>query len=203
MSYLYHYSTERFEEIITREEQSKRGFNILSDQEKKDLDKKANYRSSKHPYYKELSFMIDRLPFDIILSANFSTNHKVYRKGNLIYEYKIRLEDLPQMYWQIVESPTDNLLSKLPWFENNLYKKSFFKIKSLLKKLQKYESNDMERLKEVVEEFEGTYPMYYKKWINSKKFNYQKNMYAASIPHVQLYPLSGNIKIDNVQKINL
>ena len=203
MAYIYHYSTELYENLLTREEQNKRGLNVLSQEDKIDQDNKAKFRSRKYPYYKELSFMIDKLPFDIILKGGFDPDHKVYKSGNAVYCYYVDVEKLPKMYWQLIESPVDSFMSKIFFINVNWYKKIFFRIKSLLKQIQRYETDDMDRLNIVIDKFKGTYPSSYTKWINSKEFEKQKHMYAASIPHIQLYPSNGEIKFDKVEKLIL
>jgi hypothetical protein len=202
--YVYHYSTEKFDKLLTRHQRYTDGTLDLTKEDLEKAENNAKFRSDPMPYHSEISFMIDKLPFDIILEAGFDENHKVYKKGNTVYCYSIDINKLdPNMAWRLIESPVDTLMAKLPWFNSNFYKKNFFKIKAFIKKAQGYQNNDHKKLVKTVERFQNTYRKYYTRWVHSKGFAEQKNMYAASIPHIQLYPQDGVINIDKVDVISL
>lgn len=200
--YIYHYSNKLFDTILTKEQQSKAGINSLSKEVINKEDDRARFRSSKYPRYNETSFMIDELPFDVILNSRFDPNHTVYKKGATIYCYEINVLNLPQMHWRLTESPTDTFIRHF-WIENEFYKRIFFKMKNWLKIIEGNENEDLSKLIKTVRKYKGSYNRYFKRWVNSKSFINESNMYAATIPHIQLYPVDGIIEFEKVTKINL
>ena len=196
---IYHYSDKPRRILKTIEAQ-----NILKKDHKELLDKKFIYRKEKLPYYKHISFAIDEIPFNSIIEAYEGKNHHIYKKGNIVYCHYI---DIDQIYfntpWDIVETPIDTFFYDKLWLEYEVYEKFLYRVKRLLNSVMNNTGDTTPQLKNALRKFKGSYIERFGKLINRKDFNELSGMYAPTIPHVFLYPPSGQIKPIKVKKIVL
>lgn len=84
------------------------------------------------------------------------------------------------------------------------YKKLFQRTKTVLNKISGNHGDTIDSLIKVLKPLRGTIYDRFTRWIESKEFADQsRRQYAASVPHIMLYPTYGSISPLSVKKIQL
>lgn len=180
---LYHYNSERFGELLTRELQGK-----VTDEQRRDAAAAANFRGDPGPYTDHVSFFMEPAPLDI-LGSIFPEDHHTWRAGNRLIEHVVETKDLDIYGWQIVETPITMLfLDHLPWYENVWYKRLFFKTLATSRKLFHEQGTDVRGLERGLAKFKpGFSREAYLKIPSLDYYDEIKDMYAATVPHLMIY----------------
>ena len=199
---VYHYSLKPYKQVKNMMAQ-----NPNPDEKKiaewKELDKDAKFRSDL-PYYKHISLALDPLPFDIIMSNKFAKDHKIWKKGSVFYEHVISINDIPtNTPWKMVETPFDMFMADNLWFEQDMYKRVYFKFRKFSKIISGLQANSTKHLANKILKYQGSYDERFRGLANRKDFDELKNKYMPTIPHLFVYPEDGIIKVRSVKKIQL
>ncbi len=199
MSYLYHYSTEEYVELKTLRKQGK----IDNEKVKEDMKRVEKYRTP-GPYIDHISFFMEQVPLDII-SKCFLGKHSFWKSGTTLFEHKVDIESIGNLYYHVVESPLktaiyDNFPDIPETKEESL---EYFRI------WEKFQINILERgtsiknLLIIQKAYKGKVREQYMKISERGDFEEIKYKYAATVPHVMIYPASGIIPIKSIKKVHV
>jgi hypothetical protein len=189
--YLYHYSTKKVDVILSRLAQHKKKINVLSKKELRDEELAKEFRGGVVMDIEQISFFFEKIPLDVLRSASFDRKHKAYQKGKKLYVYKVKIENLPSLYWEEVETAFDVWFRTWFWLEDNVVKRVYFSVRRIIKFFLYQDGVGIRRIASLAKIYKGTYRGYFKKWINSKSFEGEKHMYAATVPHILIAPRDG------------
>lgn len=183
---VYHYNTKKFNEILTRDLQG-----LLTEEEKKADQDGANYRDEIGPYSESASFFLEPLPIKHIASI-FPKDHKIWIKGNKLVEHVIDIKDIDLYGWAILEGPiTMFFIDNVPWSDNVIYKKLFFKSLQFSRKLFNESGKNFKSLKKSLDNIpQGTTEKAYMKMPERDDYEEIKYLYAGSVPHLMVYTKS-------------
>lgn len=179
---LYHYASSKFDVLKTLNKQGK------SYKEKSD---KADYGD-------HVSFFFERPPLSL-LGDIFGNDHHVWFPGSVLYEYTVKGEDLSDFRYSVVEYPekTDAL------YNTALSDAQYFTLCGKAKEKWRYNGSTLEDLEFALKHLKGTTEKYFKLMKTRSNFDEIKKKYAATVPHLMIYPKSGEIKISKTKKVTV
>lgn len=194
---LYHYSKEKYSLLKTLEKQGK----VTSEERKKEEElyvKKCKTYKYLVPgyYYEHISFFFERPPIEQ-MSSFFGNSHDVWFNGNILYEHIIDSSKIGTFYYELVESPEKTKI----YYNDTLSDKDYFNQLGKIMNDNMYIGKNNKNLELVCEKLKGTTLEYLKLLSSRPNFDEIKVKYAATIPHVMLYPILGQIKPINVNKV--
>lgn len=181
MKYLYHYSTELFDILKTREKQG--------------LGKEEKIPELNQRYNKHISFFLEPIPLDILPDIH-SNKHEFYVAGKEVYEYKIPTVNLGVMEYELVESPEK--IKAL--YDTTLDDDAYYKAMDEISRANKYNGKNIKDLEALIERFEGTTRGYFIRIPSYPNYKEIKNKYAPCVPHFMIYPKTGLVKYSSVTK---
>ncbi len=184
---LYHYSNQEFPCLKTRRAQGAASRDELA-------MKPAGDRPG--VYIDHISFFIERIPLDI-MSEIFPTDHSVWRKNNSVFEYTIESSGIHGLAYELVESPEKAAL----FYDDSI---SVAKYHSMLRKVNeenKYIGHSNKELEECCRKFLGKTRSFFEQIKSRPNYGEIKYKYAATVPHLMLYPKDGVIYYQTKGKI--
>ena len=193
---LYHYSKPLYEAIRT-----KANLGIATQEEIIKENEWSKLVNSPGSYHDHVSFFFDPLPLKT-LAKIFHGANEFWINGNKIYEYIIDIRVLnSDILFYITESPYQvETLSKTDWVYTDEFKIKYMRNKHKEMKEMGEIGNGIKNLETQINKYKGKTEDYYLK--ASKQYDFEDNIkkYAASVPHVMLYPSGGSIKIETTSK---
>lgn len=197
---LYHYSKDKFSSLKTVEKQRKIKPIEIQKAHEDFLDFEKKYGIQRPGYYYEhISFFFEKIPLDIY--KYFPKDHSVWVKGNKLYEYTIDSKSIKHFGYELVESPEKIKL----YYNDDITLDEYFKRMGMLYERERYIGKDNDMFEKVVKynklaEVQNTYFTLLKDRPNYNEIKYK---YAATVPHVMLYPVLGEIKPIEIKQIIL
>lgn len=195
---LYHYANDKFTTLLTKEKQ-----NLVKPEERKkeeqayiDFYKLYGYKRPGY-YFEHISFFFEPIPLDIIASI-FPKDHPVWFSGNELYQYEIDTSKIGHFTYEIVEYPEKTNI----YYDDTLTDKEYFKlIKEAVIKNNYIGKNS--QIEEASKHLIGLTRSYYDQLKDRPNYEEIKYKYAATVPHVMLYPYLGKIKPESVTKVRV
>lgn len=191
---LYHYSKEKFSKLLTREAQG-----VVSDKEKEKWLKLAEEQLRPGGYHQHVSFFIEPVPLDII-GQIFGEQHAFWYPGNVIYEHQIKASTLPRFKYEFVETPYATELYYDPK-SDNLSVEEYYKLLDKGQRKLKERGDNIRDFVEVAERLKGLTRECYINLPSRPNWESIKDKYAATVPHVMVYPQSGVIKVSSAKQV--
>lgn len=194
---LYHYSLEPFETILAKWRQGP-------------VPQTAQWgdyidHGGRPPYERNISLFIEPLPVDTI-AAIFNNEHKFYTPGTIVYEHVIDSEQWKDyaIPYRLVETPMIVRLINQFDFYSGKDKIEKFKIK--LNKIEVAKGlggEDYHQMLKAIKPYIGMTEGYFHHSRNGVYAEENKEKYAAGVPHLMIYPFSGEVKVESVRRITL
>lgn len=190
---LYHYSKPLYHSLKTR---TKSGVATAAEIQK-GLDNAKTYNNP-GSYHDHVSFFFDPVPLTT-LAKLFKGKNDFWIAGNEIYEYTIDVDSLePTILYSVVETPKQiEYLDKTEWIDTDEFLIHYCAEETKLKKQWGETGTGLAGLKRQINIYKGKTESFYV--AASKRDDFVENIkkYAACVPHLMLYPLSGEIKIES------
>lgn len=192
---LYHYSNVPRQKI-----QSKAASGAVTAVQLADEKRRAKAKPWFSRVYSEhISFFFEPIPA-ALLPTLFPKDHAAWAKGKVLYEHVVDVATLPEVFdYDVVESTKflalfDKFSADNNWVSDN---------PELLRKWMILEDQQLrawgERgqsltvLKTKIAENQGTIVEKYKAAVLRDDFEFNKYKYAACVPHLMAYPISGTV----------
>ena len=147
-----------------------------------------------------ISFFMEPVPLDII-AKSFKGSHPFWKSGNILFEHRVKIESLTDFYYQIVESPlVVAMRDNFPDVEETDemmggYYRALKEIQiSVLER-----GDSVKNFLRIQKAYEGKVRECFQKLPLRKDFEEIKDKYAATVPHVMIYPKSGIIMPDKIE----
>lgn len=149
------------------------------------------------PYYSHISFFLEPIPLDII-SELFGGTHNVWCSGNQLYQYTVDPHTIGEFKYSVVESPEKTKLLYDPTVTDADYE---IVLASVIKQ-HGYIGSGVKQLIRATKSLVGTTRKYYKLLPGRPNFKAKLSQkYAATVPHVMIYPATGEILYQDVQQV--
>ena len=192
---LYHYSKKHYSVLKTRRQQGVGGPEGVSVGE---------------GYLDHISFFFDPVPLELLPDIFDRTRHPVWFKGNELYEHQISVASLDEkVLYQVVESARRTaLLDKFS--EENDWTKDDPTVRKkwdmLINRMQSQwgEIGDTRAgLIKQIKQLHGSTKAGFMIAKSRADFADGYTKYAANVPHVMLYPASGEIQVVSSQRVTV
>lgn len=198
--FLFHYSNNKYPILKTLEKQK----HITKDERHKEHDEyiafKKKYKIFRPGYYYEhISFFLSPVPENI--TDYFPKDHYIWFKGNTVYEHKVELTSKIHFGYEIVEFPEKTKLM----YDESLSDEMYFKLMSDLYLNNRYIDKGYEKFLSIIKDKEliKAQNEYFSKLKDRPNYDEIKYKYAATVPHVMLYPLTGTLNVKSVKEMTL
>lgn len=197
---LYHYSASRHEVLKTREKSS-------SHIDKEKLEKaKESMEEHRDPgtYFQHISFFFEPVPLDLV-GKIFGKDHHFWFPGHEIYEHIVDVDHLPKFKYRIVESPIAvEMFYATDWgdLDDSDALKYFRELAEKQKAHGEIGSNPS-TFKATAHALVGSVRKAYEELPKRPNWEELKNKYAATVPHVMLYPTGGEVKVDEIKQVTV
>lgn len=190
---LYHYSKQHYSELRTLEKQRP----ISQEEKKKAIEIRL---SSLAPgfYYEHISFFFDPVPYEA-LGKIFGKDHHTWFPGSQLFEYEIDVKQLGHFSYFIVETPEKTELFYNQTISDDEYD---VRIKEIIEE-HHYIGQGEKAFIKASEPLIGSTRDYYLKIKSRPNWNDIKNKYAATVPHVMVYPDKGIVKYNAVKEVTI
>lgn len=153
-------------------------------------------------YTDHISFFFDPIPSDIIGNLYKGLND-VWKNGNILIEHITDTRMLEsEILFSLVESPADvSSLDSIDWVDTDEFLLEY-KIKKEARKRNSGETgNGILNLENQIKKYKGSTTKAYIAASKRKDFLENITKYAASVPHLMLYPKRGFIEIEYINKV--
>lgn len=189
---LYHYSKDKYSVLKTRRTQG-----ILTKEEiqQADLDNKGNL--GRAAYIDHISFFFDPIPL-LLLPKLYKNENTSWFKGSHLVEYTVESDTLEKhIAYYVTETPEDlkdiEKIDDKKWDSDPSYSKHYFEQKVKRKKTSGEIGTSLVELNKQISLYKGRTEEFY--LLASKRKDFKENIkkYAASVPHVMVYPSKGLI----------
>lgn len=196
---LYHYSAAKHTVLKTREK--------TSPPDKEKLAKaKEDMETHKDPgtYYQHISFFFEPVPLDLV-GKIFGKEHHFWFPGHDIYEHIVDLSSMPEFKYRIVESPLAvKMFYETDWddLDDSDLLKYFRELADKQKAHGEIGSGPSE-LKSAASSMVGSVLEAFKELPKRPNWEELKSKYAATVPHVMVYPKGGEITVDEIKEVKV
>ena len=184
---LYHYSSGKYQSLTTLE---KRGQKYES--------KLPHHAYLPGRYDQSISFFFDPIPFTL-LSSIYGKDHPVWFPGNKLFQYLVESDDIGDFKYHIVESPEKTELI----IDDEVTTEDYLRIYPKIAKKKLYLGKGSSELTRGSKPFINKTQQYFINAPKIKGWIEQSNKYAAYVPHVMIYPSSGEIDYEEVSSIKI
>lgn len=193
---LYHYSDQKYMELKTREMTTR-----ITEQDRLLASDDVMVRKMPGAYYEHISFFFERPPLSK-MSRVFGHDHPFWYPGHEIYEHVVSIDDLPGFAYLVTESPD---VTEFFYDERNdkLSNREYFEKVYQIRKRNHEIGDDLTKFKAVLAGMKGLTEKNYLALPDRSNFAEIKSKYAATVPHVMLYPKGGIIRVQSVNQVTV
>jgi len=194
---LYHYAANFFEELKTREKQD--GYSsVMRDEAKKENDLYLKKTGIRRPglYTEHISFFIEKPPLKEI-SNFFPKDHEVWFKGNKLYEYTIESSSILDFKFEVVEFPEKTEI----YYNDEIDLETYYSMLRIEINENGYIGSGNKALEKVTKKLLGNTKSYFEELKTRPNYKDICYKYAATVPHLMLYPDGGYVQYKNVNKV--
>lgn len=190
---LYHYNEVKFDILKTFEKQGK----VTKEEIRKEsLKTKTTVRPG--AYYQHISFFL--LPINVKdIAATYRSDHFFWYSGNKLVEHVVLLDDINDFKYEFVETPEKTKL----YYDDSIGHEEYYKLVDELNVSKKYIGNSKRDFSKAYNSLINEIKPAYEALKNRSNWDIIKTKYAATIPHVMIYPKEGTIKIHETKQITL
>lgn len=185
---LYHYASTEYDVLKTRALTGEVTAEMVK-QGKEDMV----LRKKPGPYYDHISFFFEQPPIRK-MSKVFGTTHPFWYPGHEIYEYVVDISALPAFKYLLTESPDVNDFFYDPK-NDDLSVEEYYKQIDLIRRKNKEIGSTVSELRSVIQSLRGETEKNYLSLKDRPNFEEIRDKYAATVPHLMIYPQGGNIEI--------
>lgn len=202
--FIYHYSKELHPTLLTRRAQG------VSAEEISNSEKQAVKFGLEGPYVDHLSFFFDPIPSVALARIFKDAEHKVWYKGNALYEYVIDTQQFdPKILYRVVESVKktahmDKFVKDNNWVDDDpeLLLKYLAEINRLQRQWGEL-GESLSGLENQIRIHGGSTHQAFTAASRRPDFDEVKQKYAANVPHLMIYPKTGKAQVTAVNRLTI
>lgn len=191
MNALYHYNTKSYDALKTLERQG-------IDSGIKSNTIPALNPSSLGTYSQHISFFLVPIDTDKI-GKIYGKDHKVWYPGNVLNEHCVYLDKLKNFKYEFVETPEKTKL----YYDDSIGIAQYHKLLKEINLEKRYIGDNLEDFKKAYYSLLPTIELAYSRVNSLPNWNDIRGKYAATIPHVMIYPQSGEIKVSKTKTVRI
>lgn len=186
---LYHYSADKYPQLETLKY---RGNDVG--------DKYGKTTKEIRPgtYSEHISFFLEQPPLDI-LGTIFGIKHHTWFPGNSMFEHQVDLEKVGVFKYLFVETPEKTKL----YYDDSVGTDEYYKRLNRVNRTKLYIGSSLTEFKRPYTELKGRTREFYKLLPTRPNFDELRDKYAATVPHVMLYPMSGVCPVVSCRRVTV
>lgn len=188
---LYHYSVNRYAKLKTLAAQGK-----VSKEEREKAEKSHSARPGY--YFDHVSFFFDPVPLKTI-SQYFPKDHPAWKSGNSLFQYVVDSSRIGAFQFEVVESPEKTKI----YYDDSIDLETYHRLLAEILSENGYVGSGNDALEKACRKFIRTTDRYFKTIPRRPNYDEIKYKYAATVPHLMLYPESGEISYLSVKKVTV
>ena len=190
---LYHYSKEKFNILKTLEKQGK----VTKEDIKKATTQTIGTIRPGY-YYQHISFFL--IPVDVVkIGKIYGNDHLVWHPGSKLTEHTVLLDDLGEFKYEFVETPEKTKL----YYDDSISIQEYHRLVNKLNVSKKYIGNSKDDFTEAFDSLITQIKPAYDIVKSRPNWDLIKEKYAATIPHVMIYPKSGTVEVSKSKQISI
>lgn len=190
---LYHYATQRFNMLKTLEQQRQ-----ITEEEKAAAQQAEKWGVHVGAYYQHVSFLLEPAPLDIIGNV-FPIDHPVWKHRNTLFEYVVDSRHVEPFAYSLVEAPEKTEI----YYDDTLDTEAYYRRYRELIKKHGWNGKGSAALEKAAKPYLGKTRDLYLAVLDRPNYEDLKYKYAATVPHVMLYPETGLIQYESVRKVKV
>ena len=187
--YIYHYASQRFDSLKTRKLQGIKESNPP-------LTNTGEIRPG--TYEEHISFFIDPVPLRL-MGLVYGKDHPVWHSGSVLYEHRVNLAAVSGFKYHFVETPEKIKLL----FDDSIDTEEYYSRLNKVNQTQAYVGEDLTKFMQPYSRLKGKTERYILRASTYPKWESNRLKYAACVPHVMLYPKSGVVVPEVVNKVKV
>ena len=184
--FLYHYADKQFEELQTLKYRG---------ETKEGYTHKPSPEKGRGAYDEHISFFIEPIPLKI-MGRIFGRDHHTWFPGNEIFEHKVSLNSVCPFTYHFVETPEKTLML----YDDSIQDDEYYKRLNEYNKKLGYVGASVKEFEKPYRALQGCTEEYYKLLPKRPNWKDIRDKYAATVPHVMLYPVCGKCPIVSVKQ---
>ena len=194
--YLYHYSLERYDRLLSLEAQG-------GDVDLKLENMRAEFRHTTNRYSEKINFLFAPAPLDKI-AGYYNGENPFWTSGAKLYEYRVRIKNLDDMPGTLSEELWHTaLLNAVEWYDDKDRRAEWFSAIAILRKMQGSIITNNRDLVTQAERYAPLTASQYSLMQSNPEWDDVKLKYAATVPHVALAPPDGIIVYDIIREVTV
>lgn len=178
---IYHYSYKAFDTLKTLKAQGR----------SKDI-------SSIKDYDEHISFFLEPIPHEF-MGTVFGPTHPVWFPGSMLIEHTVLVKDIGEFRYRLVESPEKTAM----YYDTTITVEQYHtRLKKLIAQ-HKYEGTNPKDLEALQNRFKGVLRESFALLPSRSNFEEIREKYAATVPHVMLYPKTGLVPVTSHKTVRI
>jgi len=196
---LYHYAAQKHEVLKTVEVRSK-----ISKTKQADAFEDMKIHKDPGTYLQHISFFLESVPLDVV-GRVFGKDHPFWYPGHDIFEHVVSLDRMSDFKYRIVESPLANkMFYDTDWDElDDNDKLVFFRKLAEAQKAAGEIGKGASQFHNAAIKLIGSTRRAFEELPKQPNWDEIKKQYAATVPHVMLYPEGGEVKVDEIHEVKI
>jgi len=197
---LYHYATTKLTELKTLEKQGAVDAKLRADARDWYNTFKRDYGVIRPGmYYQHISFFFEPIPLNI--PSYFKSTHDVWVKGKILHEHVVESDSVGVFGYEIAEPPVKTEL----YYDESLSVEGYHKKLTEMYATGDYMGNGSAELEQAYAklQLQGKAEEYFKLLPSRPNYDQIGMKYAATVPHLMLYPATGVVDVQSSRKIVL
>lgn len=182
---IYHYSGGDYPTLQTLNKQNAGSKSALPD-------------GTREEYANHISFFFEPAPLDI-LGGIFGKDHKAWFPGAELIEYTIDVSSIGDFRYEIVESPEKTKL----YYDDSISIVQYHKLLAEVNQKHHYVGRGADTFIKACKPLLGGTRKAYMELPHRKNFKELRGKYAATVPHVMLYPDSGEVSYQSKKHVRV
>lgn len=183
---IYHYSAGDYPTLQTLNKQ------------KEGLPKAILPKDVSEEYGNHISFFFDKVPLDIV-GGIFGKHHKAWFSGSELIEYTVEVASIGTFHYEIVESPEKTKL----YYDDSISIVEYHRQLRAMNIAKGYVGGGPAEFIRAVKPLVNGTRKAYLEVPHRKNFKEIQGKYAATVPHVMLYPATGEVAYQSKKHVRV
>lgn len=191
---LYHYATHSYKRLETKLFRGEVEDSVIEE------DSKETLSLTYLPYFRHISFFMEAVPLSLPAKA-FKGEHPFWKPGEVLYQHEVEVNSCFPGFFKVLEyeEKTDHYYDDSITLSGDAWLR-FIELECI--KLG-YLGNSAKALEKAMLRNKGAVERCYKLLPSRPNFQDIKGKYAATVPHVALYPEKGFIEVKAVKRLTV
>lgn len=188
--YLYHYATLQYDVLKTRKAQGVPKPN--------DTAGVITLNGKEFDYTEHISFFVEPVPLET-MGKVYGKEHNVWYPGSQLYEHRVDLSQTKSFDYHFVETPEKIAML----FDDSIDDDEYYKRLKKINRQKGYVGSSLSEFMHPYDQFQGQTKRHVLRASSFPKWDVNRFKYAACVPHVMVYPKTGEMPVESVKFVTI